>query len=611
MKLRILLIVVLLAGFCNGSPKAQTIVSGPMSSPNLVNIANSQSSGWTGTTPYTGTGGGYSGGSTPGYNATTNTIHFGYTQSTAAYTYAFSTALKNSGMTILGYNYSWDYLNQGQSIGTLTARVNFAGVDGSSLHTKNWTLGPTTDWTNVTGTETFANNGMAVSSIANFSLSFSGKDSRFWAGYYGPQVKNPSLSLNYTFDQCSTNPLSSPSCAGYADAVRAQACTANPLSDTSCPGYQAAKNAVCAANPLNDSTCPGYADAVRAQACTANPLSDQSCPGYAVAYKNQQCSISPLYDSTCPGYAAAYKTQQCTANPLYATDCPGYDQAYLNSQCIKDSLYSKQCTGYATAYAIKYLVPNIDSSAVNSSLSSTAATKASDPANTVSQPNATVSTTSATTSVSSDGTVSTGVSKTGNSAVDNAITPPITTSVSPASPNSVVQTAPPPAASPMAPAPQQAQNNGSKQDDKGGDKPQSNQQAQNGPGPNQSAPLGNQPQGNNAPQPTARQEIAAKREEQRKMDEMKQGKEMAENMKAATSMEQQRAAQGLVISAMAGYSPAFEMYKQSILFDAAGYRPYAIYGNQRTVDNRSAQRMFSGNDRLHSEMVDQQYNKEK
>jgi hypothetical protein len=163
----------------------------------------------------------------------------------------------------------------------------------------------------------------------------------------------------------------------------------------------------------------------------------------------------------------------------------------------------------------------------------------------------------------------------------------------------------------MAPAPQQAQNNGSKQDDKGGDKPQSNQQAQNGPGPNQSAPSGNQPQGNNAPQPTARQEIAAKREEQRKMDEMKQGKEMAENMKAATSMEQQRAAQGLVISAMAGYSPAFEMYKQSILFDAAGYRPYAIYGNQRTVDNRSAQRMFSGNDRLHSEMVDQQYNKEK
>jgi len=591
MKIAFLVFAILAAGLGTCSVKAQVVKAdavnvvntsttapvivyptGPLQSPNLVNIANSQTTGWTGTTPYTGTGGGLSGGSTPGYNATTNTIYFGYTQSTAAYTYAFNEALRNSGMTILGYNYSWSYINQGQTSGTLSANVSFAGTDGTSLHTKNWILGPTEDWTKIKGTETFANNGMAVSSIANFSLTFNGKDSRFWAGYYGPQVKDPSLSLNYTFDQCSSNPLSSPSCPGYTEAMKAQMCVSNPLSDTSCPGYQAAKNAICSANPLNDPACPGYAAAIKVQACTANPLSDSSCPGYA--------------------------------------------QANLDAQCIKDSLYSTQCKGYATAYAVKYLMPvdSTTSNAINNSLSTTAATKANDPANTVAQPNAVISTTSATTSVSSDGTVSTGVSKTGNSAVDNAITPPSTTSVSPASPNSVVQTAPPPAAAPnnpAGPAPQQAQNNSPKQDDRSGDKPQSNQQAQNSQGPNQPPPAGNQPQGNSAPQPTARQVIAERREEQRKMDEMKQGKEVAENMKAATSMEQQRANQGLVISAMAGYSPAFEMYKQTILFDAAGYRPYAIYGNQRTVDNRSAQRMFSGNDRLHSEMVDQQYNREK
>ena len=243
----VFVVAILAAGLGTCSVKAQT-VDGPMKSPNLVGAPYSNI---TGTTSITIPGGGYSGGNTPGYNSSTNTIYFGYTQSVAAYTYAFNQALRDSGMTILGYNYSWDYLNQGQASGTLSTAVNFAGTNGSSLHSKSWILGPTTDWTNVKGTETFANNGMAVASIANFSLSFSGKDSRFWAGYYGPQVKDPSLSLNYTFDQCSSNPLSSPTCPGYAAAYLTQQCTANPLYNTSCPGYAAAYQIQqCTINPL-------------------------------------------------------------------------------------------------------------------------------------------------------------------------------------------------------------------------------------------------------------------------------------------------------------------------------------------------------------------------
>ena len=586
MKLSILFIAFLVAGFGSCSIKAQVVVpvtAGIVTAPNIVsngtviNPATIQSTdnllkqgvgAWSNTVQ--GQSGGLTGGPIPAYNPATDTVIFSYTRQQVAQQIAINEALRGSGLALLGYSYSWQISNYGYNSGTLSGVVDLKkGNTVLESFTHNYGA-QSEEFVWYSGLQPFSKT-YPTAAVDSLSLTWTGQDATFWAGYWGPRVRTPSLGLVYGTDLCYTNPLTDPSCSGYAAARQAQICTASPLSDPSCPGYQAAKNALCSANPLNDPTCPGYAAAVRAQACTANPLSDVSCPGYA--------------------------------------------QAYLDSQCIKDSLYSKQCTGYATAYAIKYLVPNIDSSAVNSSLSSTAATKASDPANTVSQPNATVSTTSATTSVSSDGTVSTGVSKTGNSAVDNAITPPSTTSVSPAAPNSVVQTAPPPAAapnSPMSPAPQQAQNSPQgKQDDKGGDKPQSNQQVQNSPGPNQPGPSGNQPQGNSAPQPTARQEIAAKREEQRKMDEMKQGKEVAENMKAATSMEQQRANQGLVISAMAGYSPAFEMYKQTILFDAAGYRPYAIYGNQRTIDNRSAQRMFSGNDRLHSEMVDQQYNKEK
>ena len=48
-----------MAGFGSCSVKAQTTTSGPLVSPNLIGAPYSTP---TGTTPYTGTGGGYSGG---------------------------------------------------------------------------------------------------------------------------------------------------------------------------------------------------------------------------------------------------------------------------------------------------------------------------------------------------------------------------------------------------------------------------------------------------------------------------------------------------------------------------------------------------------------------
>lgn len=280
-------ILLLLSCIIASTAFAQSLVS-----PNLVNptVGNAQLT-LGGTTNYTGTGAGLSGGSTPGYNSTTNTIYFGYSQGTAALTYAFSQALQNSGMTIQGYNYSWQYLNQEFSAGTLSASVNFAATNGTSLHSKNWSLGTTTDWTTISGTETFANSGLLASSVSNFSLNFTGKDNRFWAGYYGPQVKNPSLSLNYTFDACSSNPLSSPNCPGYAQAYLNQQCNANPLYNQSCPGYLQA-----------------YHD----QQCSINPLFATDCPGYAQAYFNQQCNLNGLYDRSCPNYSTAYATKQLT-----------------------------------------------------------------------------------------------------------------------------------------------------------------------------------------------------------------------------------------------------------------------------------------------------------
>ena len=171
-------------------------------------------------------------------------------------------------------------------------------------------------------------------------MEWTGKDSRYWAGYWGPRVRQPDIRLRYLVD-------------------------------------------ICASNPLNSPECPGYAEAYKTQQCTANPLYDSSCPGYAVAYQTQQCAINPLYDQTCPGYAEALillKERQCAADPLSSADCPGYSKAYLNAQCIKDSLYSKECEGYAAAYAIKYVVPVESSVSTNQQTTSVIDVTKTDPA---------------------------------------------------------------------------------------------------------------------------------------------------------------------------------------------------------------------------------------
>ena len=141
MKLLAVLLSAVFAGLiCNAQAQGQpNCPTTGCVSPNLVfqvpaGSTNPTTAGWTGTNnTYTGTGGGLSGGNQPAYNAETNTLYFGYQQGTAAYTYALSTALQNSGMTWIGYNYSWDYINEGMSKGTLAANLSFNSPNGTSL----------------------------------------------------------------------------------------------------------------------------------------------------------------------------------------------------------------------------------------------------------------------------------------------------------------------------------------------------------------------------------------------------------------------------------------------------------------------------------------------
>ena len=216
----VIVATILIAGFGSCSVKAQT----PITSQNILTPSTNA---WSGSV--TGQAGGYSGGGNgPAYNPLTNTLIFGFTTATAtqrisaeAFAIQHALDLSNSGIKINGYNYSWLINNSGENSGTLTGKVEMLrGGNALQSYTYNYNT-PTQGFELKTGTQTF-NNPQDLLAADQITLSFTGKDARFWAGYYGPQVRQPELTLNYTTDPCMSNPLYSPSCAGYNNVLNSR-----------------------------------------------------------------------------------------------------------------------------------------------------------------------------------------------------------------------------------------------------------------------------------------------------------------------------------------------------------------------------------------------------
>ena len=370
-------------------------------------------------------------------------------------------------------------------------------------------------------------------------------------------------------------------------------CTTNPLYSPSCPGYQAAyTEQQCSANPLYSTTCSGYQAAYTQQQCYANPLYSVTCSGYQQAYHDQQCSINPLSFTDCPGYASAYLNQQCSINALYSTTCSGYAEAYKAQQCLLDGLYDRTCPNYSTAYATKMLLEQQGTAGIVATAGTVAR---NDPAN------APVSTTTASATVGSDGSVSVGVSKTGDSNVDKAIAPPSPSTNSAGAPAAAVQLAPPP------PQQQMAQNEpkggGNKQEDKKDDAPKGSGGGSSPQNTDTTKASSDKPAA-----PTARQALQERREAAAKAEAVEKGKNLANEMGKASDLEAQKAVQNVVIQAM-GFTPGFDAYSKQLIVQQQFYKPYQVYGNQKTIDNRANLRMFGGTDKLHNEMVESQYNK--
>lgn len=393
-------------------------------------------------------------------------------------------------------------------------------------------------------------------------------------------------------DQCTIDPLSSPTCPGYAVAYTTQQCTINALYNQSCPGYAAAYfTQQCSLNSLYDVNCPGYASAYLNYQCSNNPLYSTTCPGYESAYFNQQCSTNALYSNRCPGYEQAYFNQQCTANALYSTACPGYDQAYFAQQCSLNGLYSRSCPNYASAYATQQALRQSQPSTTTSTTTST------------STPTVAAAETVVASTQTNDGSSSVPIAVVADPVVNQAVTS-TATSTSPASAATatvpLVQT---PTTSTTTTTTVAATQTKAEEKKDASSSNTSSSQSSSGASTSTSSDTKAEAK------PTARQELQARREAAAKAKAVEDGKNLAANMGKVADMESQKQVQNVVIAAM-GYTPGFDVYSKTFVPDGVAYKPYVVYANQRTVDNkRLSWGLMGPSDRLHNELVDSQYNR--
>ena len=132
-------------------------------------------------------------------------------------------SIGGSGVQLSGFNFGFTAKNgNGWDDGRqdyLSAYVNFYNAAGGLAANYDYTsqTNQRYNWTLFNFSETFASP-VAASSYSNAQVGFVGRDNNFWAGTYGPEIYNVNFSLKYSVrpDPCIADPLSSPTCPGYA-----------------------------------------------------------------------------------------------------------------------------------------------------------------------------------------------------------------------------------------------------------------------------------------------------------------------------------------------------------------------------------------------------------
>ena len=135
-------------------------------------------------------------------------------------------SLPYSGTNLLttGFLFTWASKNgngwDDGRLDQLSAYVNLYDKGGSTiLESYNYNLNFIHDWTTYTWSQDW-NKLRRPSEVSSVQFGFVGKDNNYWAGPYGPEIKDVSFQLKYKPDPCVNNPLYSPDCPKFQEALQ-------------------------------------------------------------------------------------------------------------------------------------------------------------------------------------------------------------------------------------------------------------------------------------------------------------------------------------------------------------------------------------------------------
>lgn len=201
---------------CCTSSLSYSDTTGNILNPNVIQGTYESCSG-------SGCWGGLSGGQVPSWNG--STAYWGYGGGQLRWQYALEQALRDAGINIDGYNYSFFLKNkdanasQNDGDDYMRISVRFYDSSGSEVYGKHHNFDGTYDWTRFNGQDMFTTP-IAGDQIDYVIIRAEGDDNGFWAGHYGPEfdAAQSSITLIYSNNPCYPDPLVNPMCPGYAEA---------------------------------------------------------------------------------------------------------------------------------------------------------------------------------------------------------------------------------------------------------------------------------------------------------------------------------------------------------------------------------------------------------
>jgi len=157
-----------------------------------------------------------------------NFINFSYGSSYVYQQQLVSSLLPSAtGLQVNGYNFvftakngnGWDDGRTDNLMALVRFWDNTNGRGATNLlYGDAYSLNYKFNWTTFDYSKTFTTP-LSAPSIGQVQYGFIGRDNNGWAGPYGPEIRDISFNLKYSVDPCTTNPMYSPSCPGYLDAL--------------------------------------------------------------------------------------------------------------------------------------------------------------------------------------------------------------------------------------------------------------------------------------------------------------------------------------------------------------------------------------------------------